>query len=148
VPPLRERREDILPLFRAFLEMHSRREGRPVPLLERGVEKDLLQRAWPGNIGQLTWCLAQALGATTGPVLGPLPPEGARRGATLVLPLPAPGPLETMLAEASRDAAAVLLRRAMEGRRQDPAAVAQDLGLTARALARALREHGISLEDE
>jgi transcriptional regulator with GAF, ATPase, and Fis domain len=53
-----------------------------------------------------------------------------------------------MLAEASRDAAAVLLRRAMEGRRQDPAAVAQDLGLTARALARALREHGISLEDE
>jgi hypothetical protein len=48
----------------------------------------------------------------------------------------------------------------MEGRRPEPAArdqgfaalgfaaLARELGLTPRALARALREHGIALEDE
>jgi transcriptional regulator of aroF, aroG, tyrA and aromatic amino acid transport len=148
VPPLRERREDILPLFRAFLEMHARREGRPVPSVGRALERELLQRDWPGNIGQLTWSLAQALGGTAGSVLAALPPEGARRGSSMVLPFPEAGTLESMLGAVSRAAEAALLRRAMEGRSHDPAEVARELGVTPRALARALREHGIPLEDE
>lgn len=148
VPPLRERREDILPLLRAFLDMHARREGRPVPVVERSQEREILQRAWPGNVRQLSWSLAQALGATGGPVLAALPPEGARLGEAMVLPFPEPGTLETMLASASFHACGALLRRALEGRREDPAGVARDLGMTPRALARVLREHGIPLEDD
>jgi len=148
LPPLRERREDILPLFRTFLELHARREGRPVPIVERAMEKDLLQRAWPGNLRQLTWGLTQALGGTAGSVLAALPPDGARRGSSMVLPFPEPGTLEAMLGVVSRAAEGVLLRRAMEGRSSDPAAQARELGLTPRALAKALREHGIPLEDD
>ena len=148
LPALRERREDILPFFRSFLDKHARREGRSAPIVERAMEKDLLRRSWPGNIRELTWALTQALGATAGSVLAPLPPEGARRGSVLVLPFPEPGTLEAMLAGVSRDAEGALLRRALEGRRQEPAEVALELGLTPRALAKALRDHAIPLEEE
>jgi DNA-binding NtrC family response regulator len=147
LPPLRERREDLLPIFRAFLERQARREGRPTPIVERSLERDLLQRSWPGNIRQLTWALVQSLGATTGAVLAPLPPEGAQRGGVLVLPYPEPGPMDAMLDAVLRDAAGALLRRALDGRRGDPAAVAQELGLTPRALAKALKDHAIPLEE-
>jgi DNA-binding NtrC family response regulator len=148
VAPLRERREDILPLFRAFLEMQSRREGRPVPLVEPRLEKELLARQWPGNLRQMTWSVAQALGATAGPVLADLPPDSARRASSLVLPHPPPGTLEEMLQSVLREAEGAILRRALEGRRDDPAGVARDLGLPARTFARILRDHAISLEDE
>lgn len=146
VAPLRERREDVLPLFRGLLEAQARREGRAAPLVERAAEKVLLQRDWPGNIRELTWCLSQAMAATAGPVLAALPPGGPQRGAPLVLDHPAPGTLAGMVAEVSRQAEELLLRRALEGR--DPAAAALALGLSPRALARALRERGIPLDGD
>jgi DNA-binding NtrC family response regulator len=148
LPPLRERREDILPMFRAFLEARARQDGRPLPGLARGVEKELLQGAWPGNLSQLAWAVAHAWRATTGPVLAPLPTFGPDSGGALVLPWPAPGTLAAMLASVEQNAAVALLRKAMEGRRHDPAQVAASLGLAPRRLAGILREHHISMEEE
>jgi DNA-binding NtrC family response regulator len=147
LPPLRERREDILPMFRAFLDARARQDGRPVPMLERGVEKQLLQCDWPGNLGQLAWVVGHAWRATTGPVLAPLP-FGPEAGEALVLPWPAPGNLAVMLASVEQAATAALVRKALEGHRQDPARVAQGLGLAPRRFAGILREHHISLEEE
>ena len=143
--PLRERREDILPLFRSFLRERARQDGRPVPMLERGVEKDLLQAPWPGNLAQLAWAVATAWRATTGPMLAPL---ALGAGGGLLLPWPGPGTLAAQVAEVTQAATAALLRRAVAGRRADPAAVARDLGLSARSFAQALREHHVSLEGE
>ena len=148
LPPLRERREDILPAFWASLETLARQEGRVLPTLERGTEKDLLQRTWSGNLRQLAWTAAQAWRATPATLLAPLPPEGKEGRGSLVLPWPQPGTLEAMLAEVAKAAQAILLQAALEGRRTNPNAVAQELGLSMRTLARALREHHISLEDE
>ena len=50
VPPLRERREDLLALARLSLEQAARREGRPLPWLERSAERQLLEHARPGNV--------------------------------------------------------------------------------------------------
>ncbi len=146
IAPLRERREDVLPLFRAYLEARSRLEGRPVPFLERGAERDLLQRGWPGNVRELAWCLDQALAATAGPALAPLPPPGPGRGLPLVLSYPPEGALGAMLDDVTAQAEGALLRRALEGR--EPAAAAQALGLTLRTLAKALRDHGIPLDGD
>ena len=147
LPPLRERREDLLPLFRAFLEAQARRDGRPVPLLERGTEKDLLQADWPGNLNQLAWAVAQAWQASSGPLLAPLPLFAPAGGGSLVLPWPASGTLAAMLAGVEHSATAALLRKALEGHRADPARAAQELGLAPRRFAGILREHGISLEE-
>jgi DNA-binding NtrC family response regulator len=148
LPPLRERREDILPMFRAFLDARARLDGRPVPGLARGAEKELLQGAWPGNLGQLSWAVAQAWRATAGPLLAPVPAFVPETGGALVLPWPEPGTLAAMLGSVEQSATKALLAKAMEGHRGDPALVARGLGLAPRRLAGILREHHISMEEE
>jgi DNA-binding NtrC family response regulator len=145
--PLRERREDILPMFRCFLAALARQDGRPAPLLDREGEKELLQGAWPGNLSQLAWAVASAWRDTSGPRLAPLPVAAADRGA-LVLPWPQPGTLAAMLASVQHAAEGALLLKAMAGRRNDPAPVARALGLSPLGFARTLRQHHIPLEDD
>lgn len=53
LPPLRERREDILPLAHHFLAQYSAEEGRRFVGFEPDAEAALLTYAWPGNIRQL-----------------------------------------------------------------------------------------------
>ena len=49
VPPLRERREDILPLLSFFLG----EQGRPQLATDAGAQAALLAYSWPGNIREL-----------------------------------------------------------------------------------------------
>jgi two-component system repressor protein LuxO len=53
LPPLRERREDILPLARAFLARYAAEEQRGFHGFDAGAETALLAYAWPGNVRQL-----------------------------------------------------------------------------------------------
>jgi DNA-binding NtrC family response regulator len=52
VAPLRERREDILPLARHFLALHAAETGRSL-VLTPDAEKALLAYSWPGNVREL-----------------------------------------------------------------------------------------------
>jgi len=53
VPPLRERREDILPLARHFLAQFNRQFGKSFESIDPGAEQVLLSYPWPGNIREL-----------------------------------------------------------------------------------------------
>nr|WP_082060968.1 sigma 54-interacting transcriptional regulator [Pseudomonas abietaniphila] len=53
MPALRNRREQILPLFDQFTQRIARDFGRPVPTLNNGLVQVLLSHAWPGNIREL-----------------------------------------------------------------------------------------------
>ena len=53
VPPLRDRREDILPLARMLLERFSRRSRRGSPGLTGAAQSALTAYAWPGNVREL-----------------------------------------------------------------------------------------------
>ena len=61
LPPLRERGSDILILTRHFLNIHSARYGKPVPVLSKDAEMALLSHAWPGNVRELRNVLEQAV---------------------------------------------------------------------------------------
>jgi two-component system response regulator AtoC len=52
IPPLRERREEILPLARRFLEMFNRQYGRNKQMTAE-IERRLLEHRWPGNVREL-----------------------------------------------------------------------------------------------
>jgi two-component system response regulator AtoC len=52
VPPLRERREDILPLAEMLLRKHSP-AGAPLPVIPASTAHIFLKCSWPGNIRQL-----------------------------------------------------------------------------------------------
>jgi hydrogenase-4 transcriptional activator len=53
LPPLRERREEILPFVERFLMRECARMGRPVPDLSDDAVEHLLLYTWPGNVRQL-----------------------------------------------------------------------------------------------
>ncbi len=61
IPPLRERREDILPLARHFIEFISHNLQRPPTPLAREVEEILQNYTYPGNVRELKNILERAL---------------------------------------------------------------------------------------
>ena len=53
VPPLRERREDLLPMCQHFVEKYSRRYGLGVKGLSNEASERLMGHSWPGNVREL-----------------------------------------------------------------------------------------------
>jgi DNA-binding NtrC family response regulator len=53
LPPLRERKEDIVPLLEYFLRKHSSSIRGTIPAIGRSTQELLMGYAWPGNIRQL-----------------------------------------------------------------------------------------------
>ncbi len=60
VPPLRERREDILPLARALLASAAGWMNRPISGFAPGVADLLLRHDWPGNVRELENAMERA----------------------------------------------------------------------------------------
>jgi DNA-binding NtrC family response regulator len=53
IPPLREREEDILPLFRHFIQIYNHIYNKEVTHISREAERYLLGHRWEGNIREL-----------------------------------------------------------------------------------------------
>lgn len=53
LPPLRDRRDDILPLCEYFLEKICLENHKPIKRLSESAKKRLLEYPWPGNIREL-----------------------------------------------------------------------------------------------
>jgi transcriptional regulator with GAF, ATPase, and Fis domain len=70
LPPLCERREDILPLCQHFLTLHAADSRVPLELSPRAREI-LLAYHWPGNIRELKNCLEEAILLSNGRVIYP-----------------------------------------------------------------------------
>jgi transcriptional regulator with GAF, ATPase, and Fis domain len=60
VPPLRQRREDILPLAEYLMKRFSDNAGLPAKTLGGEAEKILLEYDFPGNVRQLQNCVERA----------------------------------------------------------------------------------------
>ena len=71
VPPLRERKEDILPLADHFLKKYSTRFKRKLKKLDHNIQQILLDYAWPGNIRELENCIEHTLAMTRGSKITP-----------------------------------------------------------------------------
>ena len=71
VPPLRERREDILPLARHFVQKYARAMGKPVLAISPEAEAAVLAYRWPGNVRELENAIERAMVIGRGPSIGP-----------------------------------------------------------------------------
>lgn len=69
IPPLRERRADIVPLARGILEKHVE-TGQLVPRLSQSAEEALLRHSWPGNVRELENTLQRSLILLQGDTIG------------------------------------------------------------------------------
>ena len=69
IPPLRERREDILPLVWSFVQEFGKKMGKRIESIPQKVVKALQAYPWPGNVRELRNITERAMIITTGPVL-------------------------------------------------------------------------------
>ena len=53
IPPLRKRKEDILPLADHFLKIHAKRNGKEIDSLDHALSMRLLKCRFPGNVREL-----------------------------------------------------------------------------------------------
>ncbi|HWE40554.1 MAG TPA: sigma 54-interacting transcriptional regulator [Isosphaeraceae bacterium] len=90
VPPLRQRREDILPLAEEFLMLAARRLRRPSPTLSPEAADCLLRYPWPGNVRELENAVERAVAMTVGDTVEPddLPEDLCRPTRVVVEPAP------------------------------------------------------------
>jgi formate hydrogenlyase transcriptional activator len=75
VPPLRERREDILLLTRYFVHKHARRMGRNIESISAFALEALTNYDWPGNIRELQNVIERSVVLSEGPDLHVALPE-------------------------------------------------------------------------
>ncbi|RPI15024.1 MAG: sigma-54-dependent Fis family transcriptional regulator [Lysobacterales bacterium] len=123
VPPLAERREDVLPLARHFLE--------PGYELAPEAERALLRHDWPGNVRELRNCIRRACLLAASPRIGP---------QDLVLPAAASG---TDAAAAMAEPDRRDIEAALERNEGIVSKAARDLGLSRQSLYRRMEKLGI-----
>jgi len=61
IPPLRERKEDILPLVDFFVERYNRKFRKSVRGVSEDTRKLLMQHNWPGNVRELKNAIERAM---------------------------------------------------------------------------------------
>jgi DNA-binding NtrC family response regulator len=133
LPPLRERRDDILPLATHFLGLHRTRYRKPISEFDNAAVQALVDYHWPGNVRELDHAVERAV----------LMAQGDRiRNTDLALRSArdsAPGRLEDMSLE---EVEAFLIRKAI-ARHGNVTQAARALGLSRSALYRRLERYGL-----
>jgi len=135
LPPLRERREDVVPLAEFFLQRKAEKRSGPTPGLSREAIKLLENYAWPGNVRELENVIERSLVLANTAAIEPgdLPPE-LQGGAP---PRPGEDPL-TM-----RDMERLHIQRVLERTNWNQSEAAKLLGIGYNTIWRKMKEYNI-----
>ena len=137
LPPLRDRRADILLLADHFVGQYARANNREITRISTPAIDMLMAYHWPGNVRELENCIERAVLLANQDVIQAhhLPP-------TLQMPRPtAPGggTLQSILDNIERD----LIIDALKASRGNKAKAARALGLSERLMGLRVNKHGI-----
>ena len=134
VPPLAERREDILPLAKALLAELSRARGETLSL-SREAEDSLRADPWPGNVRELFNRIQRAAVVAPAPILTPVD-----------LGFGSPHRETAAAAEHFDDAEKAAFEDLLRRHGGSVSRAASELGLSRQALYRKMEKLGIVLE--
>lgn len=85
IPPLRERKEDIIALTGHFIQRYARNTGKQVTSVSKKVIEQLMAYDWPGNIRELEHLVERSVILTKGSVIKDMHiPLGDRKGVEQV----------------------------------------------------------------
>jgi DNA-binding NtrC family response regulator len=134
VPPLRERREDILLLARHFLAEFASQYGKEIHKISRRAESALLAYSWPGNVRELENVIGRGCMLTQARLLDleDLPEEIRNQSAQTTA-------AATTMGEAEKQA----VIRAL-GEAKNKALAARKLGISRARLYRLIEKYGLA----
>src|SRR6266403_1097031 len=133
LPPLRDRRDDIMPLANNFLRQHAERYRKQVGGFDEGACERLLQHRFPGNIRELDHIVERAMLMTQ---------DRQIRSADLGLTIG--GPESRNLEEMSlEEVEAFLIKKALARNDGNARKAADALGLSRSAFYRRLQQYGL-----
>jgi DNA-binding NtrC family response regulator len=139
VPPLRERRDDILPIAQHYLDIYSRRYGHKAKSFSSAAEQALSNYDWPGNVRALRHAIERAIILTEDAVLEPgdlqLIETGQSPAQAAATPIPTVLNLDRMEKETIHTA---LIKHGFNISR-----AARELGLTRASLYRRMEKHDL-----
>ena len=140
LPPLRERREDVPLLVRAFLEQCSRENNKPVREMTQEALNVLMAYDWPGNVRELRNTIEQmvVLARTERLTLRDVP--AAVRGGADLTKISVVRPGATMTVEEAERQLIVQALKEMAGNRTR---AAEKIGISRRTLHRKLKRYGL-----
>jgi transcriptional regulator with GAF, ATPase, and Fis domain/putative methionine-R-sulfoxide reductase with GAF domain len=158
LPPLRDRRDDIVPLSEAFIAEIGRSIGRPPAGLSRDAKVALMDYHWPGNVRELRNVLERAAILCDGGLITtehlaltksaprpqgetPAPPT-----APVSAPPPEPPAERASATPSGRDLKSVeraMIEKALADARFNKSRAAKSLGLTRAQLYVRMRRHGL-----
>ena len=153
--PLRERRDDILPLARRLLAHHAGKMKRPVPRMSSDAEQRLLTHSWPGNVRELDNTIQRSLILQAGNLISahdftltPVPKNRQVFNAEPELPVAETKDPDGVLGNDLKHREAELIAKAL---REEPSRkdAAERLGISPRTLrykVAKLREEGVDVE--
>ena len=161
LPPLRQRKEDVLPLSEAFLNEIGRGLGRPPGGISRDARHLLIEYPWPGNVRELRNILERAAILCDGGLItsehlaltAPAPPSppaprlaapapnevAAAAAATAARPATSPRPTSAGDLQAMERA---MIEQALQTARFNKSKAAKALGLTRHQLYIRMRKYG------
>jgi DNA-binding NtrC family response regulator len=133
LPPLRERREDIMPLANSFLRQHGERYRKQISGFDEAAREHLLQHRFPGNVRELDHIVERAVLMTQ---------DRQIRAADLGL---TSGAAESRNVEdmSLEEVEAFLIKKALARNDGNARKAAEALGLSRSAFYRRLQEYGL-----
>ena len=139
LPPLRERRDDIVPLAQMFLERFAEKYHRPVVGLEESAKATLESGHWSGNIRELQNVIEKAVILSEAKNLTSKDLQIDPSGAGSIRMTGGTGTLRAV-SEAEEER---LIREAMEFSRGNISAAAKKLGISRPTLYAKLKKYGL-----
>ncbi len=139
IPPLRDRRTDILQLADYFVEKYSRQNHKNVIRISTPAIDMLMAYHWPGNVRELENCIERAVLLSSDEVIHghSLPPSLQTAEASGTVPR---GTLDAALETVEKE----LLMEALKSSRGNMAAAAAALGITERIMGLRVRRYQIT----
>ena len=133
LPPLRDRREDIMPLAKKFLRDHAQRYRKEIVGFDETARDRLMQHSFPGNVRELDHVVERAVLMARGTHL-----KAADLGLTS-----AGGESKSLEDMSLEDVEAFLIKKALARNNGNARKAAESLGLSRSAFYRRLQQYGL-----
>ena len=134
IPPLRERKEDIIPLAELFIERFAKQYDKGPLTLSEDAKQKLKEHPWYGNIRELEHAIEKVVIICDGSTIS---------DAVFHFPKKSLSPTRDSEAETLEDMELVMIRKAIDKHEGNLSAVASQLGITRQTLYNKMKKYGL-----